>query len=168
MEKKLQRDEHRKTIAGVCAGLADYFGVDVILIRVLFILALLFKGGGLLVYVILWIVMPPKPFLFNDLTVDYTVPPTSNPNPFQNMPAKKNSGALIGGLILVFFGSFLLLEEFNLLPNLDFGKLWPIILIAIGLGLLLKSNKKEPWEEWHKEKENANVKEDDQATPTNI
>lgn len=168
MEKKLYRDESRKTIAGVCAGLADYFVVDVILIRLLFVLALILKGGGLLVYVILWIVMPPKRLIFNDPVVDYTVPLKSNPNPFHNIPAKKNNGGLIGGILLIFFGSFLLLDEFDIIPDLDFDKLWPVILIAVGLGLLLKSNKKEPWEEWHKEKEDFKVEAEDETPPTNI
>ncbi|MGV8879678.1 MAG: PspC domain-containing protein [Sphingobacteriaceae bacterium] len=168
MEKKLYRDQSRKTIAGVCAGLADYFGVDVILIRLLFVLALILKGGGLLVYVILWIVTPPMRSIFIDPLVDCTVPPKSNSNDFHHIPAKKNNGALIGGIILIFFGGFLLLDEFDIIPDLDFDKLWPVILIAVGMGLLLKSNKKEPWEEWHKEKEGIKVEAEDETLPTNI
>jgi phage shock protein C len=45
-------------IAGVCAGLANYFGLDPALVRLVFVLMLLFGGHGLLIYLILWVVMP--------------------------------------------------------------------------------------------------------------
>ena len=48
-------------IAGVCAGLAEQFHVSVTLIRLLFVLAALFGGTGLIIYVALWIVMPKRP-----------------------------------------------------------------------------------------------------------
>ena len=49
-----------KVIAGVCAGIADYFGWDPALIRVLYVLISVFSAAfpGILVYIILWIVMP--------------------------------------------------------------------------------------------------------------
>ena len=51
-----------RKIAGVCAGLADQFGVSVTILRLAFLLGLLFSGGVfLLVYVVLWIVMPDEP-----------------------------------------------------------------------------------------------------------
>jgi len=75
MEKKLYRDEFHKKLGGVCAGLAEYFTVDVAIVRILFVLACILHGGGLLVYVVLWIALPKKPHAYFDPTVDYTVPP---------------------------------------------------------------------------------------------
>ena len=59
MERKLRRS-HDQMIAGVCAGLGEYFGIDITLTRVGFALLSLLSAGfpGTLVYVILWIVMP--------------------------------------------------------------------------------------------------------------
>jgi len=57
--KKLYRDMDNHVISGVCGGLGAYFDIDPVLLRVLFVLALIFTGVGLLVYIILWIVMPP-------------------------------------------------------------------------------------------------------------
>jgi len=59
--KKLRRSTKDRKIAGVCAGIADYFGVDVVVARVIFIL-LLIPGGfpGLFPYLLLWIVIPEK------------------------------------------------------------------------------------------------------------
>jgi phage shock protein PspC (stress-responsive transcriptional regulator) len=56
--KKLRRDPNHKTLGGVCAGLANYFGVDIIIPRVLFLIALFGFGSGLLLYIILWAVIP--------------------------------------------------------------------------------------------------------------
>jgi phage shock protein C len=47
-----------KMIAGVCAGLADQFGISVTILRLAFVLGTLIGGWALIVYVILWVVMP--------------------------------------------------------------------------------------------------------------
>jgi len=60
-EKKLRRPAKGKTIGGVCAAIANYFNTDVVLIRVLFVLGLfLLLGTSLLLYLILWIVVPEE------------------------------------------------------------------------------------------------------------
>ena len=61
MEKRLHRNNQGKRIAGVCAGLADYFDIDVTLVRIAFIFATIAGFSGFLAYVILWIVVPVKP-----------------------------------------------------------------------------------------------------------
>ncbi len=58
MEKRLVRSSLDKKIAGVCGGLARYFDIDATLVRVIFVLLTLFSGGGLILYIILWLVMP--------------------------------------------------------------------------------------------------------------
>jgi phage shock protein PspC (stress-responsive transcriptional regulator) len=56
---KLYRSSQNKMLAGVCAGVADFFGLDVKLVRLVWLLALLF-GAGAILYIILWIVVPEK------------------------------------------------------------------------------------------------------------
>ncbi|MGZ3756430.1 MAG: PspC domain-containing protein [Mucilaginibacter sp.] len=160
MEKKLYRDEYHKKIAGVCAGLAEYFNVDVTLIRVLFVLTLILKGGGVIVYIVLWIVLPVKNYLYNNPIVDYKVPPSpfgstppfdmpsQNPGePFVIPPVRhKSNGTIIAGAILIVLGSFFLLDEFDIIPDWDFERLWPLILIAIGAVFMVTHGKKQPWE----------------------
>lgn len=58
-QKRLIRSEHDKMIAGVCAGLGEYLDIDVTIIRLLFVVLALAGGPGILLYIILWIVMPP-------------------------------------------------------------------------------------------------------------
>lgn len=56
--KKMYRDPDNKVLAGVSSGVAAFFGVDVTLIRVLFVVFTIFFGTGLVVYIILWIALP--------------------------------------------------------------------------------------------------------------
>src|SRR3989339_563586 len=56
--KKLYRDEDDQIIAGVCSGVASYFGIDPIFIRLLFVALFFMNGAGILIYIILWAVMP--------------------------------------------------------------------------------------------------------------
>ena len=55
--KRLYRSEKNRVIGGVCGGIAEYFNLDPVLIRVIAII-LFFMGGGFLAYIILWIVVP--------------------------------------------------------------------------------------------------------------
>jgi phage shock protein PspC (stress-responsive transcriptional regulator) len=55
------RSYEGKKIAGVCAGLAEEFGVSVTVIRLAFVLATLVGGPGIIIYIVLWIVMPYRP-----------------------------------------------------------------------------------------------------------
>ena len=59
-EKKLYRDSETGMIGGVCAGLSEYFRFDVTLLRILFAVLSLGWGSGILLYIILWVVLPDK------------------------------------------------------------------------------------------------------------
>ncbi len=63
MEKKLRRSTN-KMLAGVCGGLGEYFGIDPTLIRIGYVLVSIFSAAfpGILVYLILWIIMPPAEY----------------------------------------------------------------------------------------------------------
>lgn len=57
----LYRDPDDKMIGGVCSGLAHYFDIDTILVRVAFVVVALLGGGGLLAYALLWAILDPAP-----------------------------------------------------------------------------------------------------------
>jgi len=59
-QKRLYRSMKDKMIAGVCSGLAVYFNLDPVLMRVIFVALALMGGPGILLYIILWIVMPEE------------------------------------------------------------------------------------------------------------
>ncbi len=56
--RKLYRNPDDVIIAGVCSGLAAYFGIDSVIVRIIFVLLLFLNGFGLLAYIVLWIIMP--------------------------------------------------------------------------------------------------------------
>lgn len=61
MEKKLYRSKTDKKLAGVCGGLAQYFGIDSTLVRLAFVVFCLLGGSGVLVYIICALVMKEEP-----------------------------------------------------------------------------------------------------------
>src|SRR6185503_18274881 len=56
--KRLFRDTEHGMLAGVSSGLSAYFGIDAVIIRILFVLAVVSGGWGVVVYIILWLIMP--------------------------------------------------------------------------------------------------------------
>lgn len=61
LQRSWYRAREGKRVAGVCAGLAQEFGISVTLIRLAFILATLIGGPGIIIYAVLWVVMPKRP-----------------------------------------------------------------------------------------------------------
>ena len=59
--KRLFRSKKEKMIAGVCGGLASYFGIDPTLVRLVFILLLFAPPSGILIYLIMWLITPLEP-----------------------------------------------------------------------------------------------------------
>jgi phage shock protein C len=60
-KKRLVRSSTDKKIGGVCAGLADYFDIDVTIVRVCWLLAFFLAGTGGLAYLLLWVALPLAP-----------------------------------------------------------------------------------------------------------
>jgi phage shock protein PspC (stress-responsive transcriptional regulator) len=121
----LRRNTRDGRIAGVAAGLGDYFRVDPVFVRLLFILLVVAGGFGLLVYLIAWLVIPAS-----EGTEE--IAPTLQ----RRLPLTRWSiRSLLGGLLLV-VGAIAFLGKAGSwwLPEID---AWPIILLALGAGLLL-------------------------------
>ena len=127
-------------IAGVAGGLAEYFDIDPVLIRVLFVVGI-FLGGGILAYIILWIVIPEEPVIFYQGSGQS---PNENSEAFNNqtdtlnkiVDEAKNNRTIIGGITLITIGLILLLD--NVIPNIHLLKFWPIIIIILGISIILK------------------------------
>ena len=61
MKKKLYRDKANKSIAGVCAGIAKYFDIDVTIIRILWVVITLAGGSGIIAYIVCMLIIPEEP-----------------------------------------------------------------------------------------------------------
>jgi len=138
MSKRLYRSNKDRKLGGVCGGIADYFDIDPVFVRILFVVAAFWGGSGVLAYIICWIVIPEQPYAVpKPAATEGTAPvDPSSPPPPTEPPDHKGSMAV--GIILIVIGGLFLADNF--LPHFHFIEFWPIILIALGAGLLMKSS----------------------------
>ena len=150
MSTRITKSKTDKVIDGVCGGLAEYFGIDSVLVRLVFVVLLFFNGLGLMLYIILVIIMP------GDGQVDKPPKETIQENVQEIGDRVKEAGEGLGqafsrkteekhsnragwfGIILILLGIYLLLDNLHLLSWIDKDLLWPIIIIFIGAWLLIK------------------------------
>jgi phage shock protein PspC (stress-responsive transcriptional regulator) len=92
-KKKLTRSKNDRWLAGVCGGIAEYFDLDGTLIRVLFILFGFAVGGGILIYIILWIIMPEAADTAAGEMVDELKAEEQAPAEEPEEPTEEDSGA---------------------------------------------------------------------------
>lgn len=152
MYKKLYRSVTDKMLGGVCGGLAEYFAIDPVLVRLIFVLAVIFGGSGILAYIILWIIIPQKPYIitpFNTAETKQDSDPSSEekksentvPNMnFTNIKKPESNRSIYAGAFLIFLGGIFLLDNF--VPHFNFGDFWPLVLIGLGFAIILNSRNK--------------------------
>ena len=71
--KRLWRSRDDRRIAGVCGGIGEYFGVDPVWIRVLFIVFFLAGGAAFIAYLVMWLVVPLKPLAKGKRVIEHDV-----------------------------------------------------------------------------------------------
>ena len=59
--KRIYLSQTDKKLSGVCGGLGEYFDKDPVLFRILFVLLVLLKGFGIILYLIMWLIIPKRP-----------------------------------------------------------------------------------------------------------
>lgn len=133
--KKLYRSSKNKVISGVCGGLAEYFEVDPLIVRIIFV-ALSFSGMGLIIYLLLALLVPigdnSKIKEEGEVTIEFN---DQAKNAFQGLKSN-NIGFILGAFLVVMGASFLLA---NFWPfNFLLANFWPISLILIGLIIIFK------------------------------
>ncbi|MCO5251379.1 MAG: PspC domain-containing protein [Candidatus Kapabacteria bacterium] len=140
MGKKLYKSRRSKMIGGVAGGLGDYFDIDPVIIRVLFIMTAFAWGVSVIAYIILWIVLPENPDEVENF-YDFV----NDPNKDMNMDnyadiddsKQKKDRKVIAGAFLIILGAVILLDKLNVWDS--FSYIWPLILVAIGGYLIYKS-----------------------------
>ncbi|NQT26895.1 PspC domain-containing protein [candidate division KSB1 bacterium] len=139
-----EKSQSNKVIDGVCGGLAEHLNIDPTIVRIGWVVAILFRGLGLIAYIAAMILVP-----------------SSDRDTNEPQPKRKFSTPLIIGMILIAFAFLMILKELNWhydwfpYPSFSFMpihwvgfwyELWPILLIALGIGYLvyvIRSSKKE-------------------------
>lgn len=141
---KLYRSETNRIIAGVCGGLGEYFKIDPSLIRLLFIIIIIFGGSGVLLYIILWIIIPTESDVVktsDDHIRANVAEIRSKAEKFaqdMRINRRKEDSRFWWGIIILILGVTFLLSNFGIFGFFNFGKLWPLILIFFGLLVLLR------------------------------
>ncbi|MEH6305089.1 PspC domain-containing protein [Olivibacter sp. CPCC 100613] len=152
MEKELRRNEQEGMLGGVCAGLGEYLGIDKAWVRVIFVLSLLFSTAGIgligpIAYVIIWIVVPRKPYVFPGFQEPYNRPHTEKTynvggeDVFRHMERRKQRERTSVGFALLLIGCFFLLLQLDFITWEELIKYWPLILVVGGLVTIFSSFK---------------------------
>jgi phage shock protein C len=119
--RPLRRSRTDQVIGGVCGGLGRYLGIDPVLLRVAFVVLALAGGGGILVYLVAWVLIPEE----REDEALGTAP-----------PSRSESFRLILGGVLIALGTLLLLE----LAFPRIGRyLWPLALIGVGVAVIVSA-----------------------------
>jgi phage shock protein PspC (stress-responsive transcriptional regulator) len=154
MPRRLTRDTRHAVLGGVAAGFGRYLDVDPVLARLGFVLLAFVNGLGILFYLACWLLMPRTDAV---APVAAEAPATAGTGfetlreasaqlaaeVRQGVPDPAAAQLAIGSLLVV-IGSVLLLHNLGWLhwPHwMRFDTLWPLLLVALGLGLVLKSRR---------------------------
>ncbi len=152
MAQKLFRSKQDRVIAGVCGGLGEYFELDPIVFRLIFILLAVFGASGVVVYLVMWILIPEQGEKRSQDVGDNIKKGAGKMADELKSASGTNNFRLIGGLIIILLGVSFMLQEFFPFWHMGFDKLWPLIIIAIGIAILSKSAPKQIEEKTRKEK----------------
>jgi phage shock protein C len=155
MRRRLYRSRRDSVLGGVAGGVADYLDVDPSIVRIVWaVLALLTGGLFLVLYIVMWIVVPQDP----GSSTAQRAGPASGSTPGQpatdmaagdaapawqgwvderRMRRGGSGGAVIFGLILIGVGIWFLLERY--VPAFDRDLVWPVALVVLGAALLVVS-----------------------------
>jgi len=163
---RLQRS-HDRWLAGVCSGLADYFNIDPLIVRIAFVAAAFLQGWGIVLYLVLWFLMPsgdapPAPIgdfrshfraMNDDLrhlgmnfaggratpapTTGVPAPDVTPPPPPGSSP-QRTRGGIVVGVVLIALGAWFLLQNLGLFEWWRWDLFWPVVIILLGLALLVR------------------------------
>ncbi|MEJ2010989.1 MAG: PspC domain-containing protein [Anaerolineales bacterium] len=145
---RLERSQDNRMLGGVCGGLGEYLGIDATFVRLFFLLLVFGEGAGVLIYFVLWLILPPEESPASSLgsNVNRGAQEISERareigrSLRQGPSASNQQVSLIVGGALVIVGVIYLIDNLNLawLGWLRFNVLWPAMLIVGGAFLLVR------------------------------
>jgi phage shock protein PspC (stress-responsive transcriptional regulator) len=159
MNRRLYRSRTDSVLGGVAGGVAEYLDADPSIVRVIWaILAIVTGGIFVVVYIVMWIVVPEGPTTAvapaavsgvggdaaaagagqpADQAADQPAGASVTSAPAPARRRSSGGGSLIFGLILVGVGAWFLIREY--VPQIDTDLLWPIGLVVLGIVLVVAS-----------------------------
>ena len=144
--KRLYKSRKNKVIDGVCGGIAEYFNVDPVLIRLIAVLFFFTGGVTLIAYIVGMIIIPRQPLEGTGESASGQEQVATPPAP---MEGAGHAGGLILGVIMILFGVYFLLQNIPLFHhyywrfwNWGWDYFWPSALILIGLLIIFRQSRK--------------------------
>ncbi|MBP7998457.1 MAG: PspC domain-containing protein [Chloroflexi bacterium] len=135
----LVRSDRDKIVAGVCGGIAEYLEIDSVFVRLALMLLVFASGVGLLLYLVLWLILPTKGNahlpLANLLTDNLTHAGQTVEESVEQFRRRPNSAG-IAAAVLILLGSCFLANNFGLFAWVGLGGLGALILVGAGIYLL--------------------------------
>ncbi len=150
MKSQFIRPKNDRIIGGVCAGLANYFNIDVMIVRLVFVILLFSGGTGVVAYIILLIIMPEEEGTSYADSIKNEVKAKKAENIKNNIKetysgleksVRSGKGNTYFAFILILLGAALLTN--NMFPSFSFHRIWPLFFVAIGVAILLSSKRKD-------------------------
>jgi phage shock protein C len=133
--KKLYKSRQNRIIDGICGGIAEYFGVDTTIVRILWVLITLLGGSGLILYIVAMIIMPVNPHHVNQTT-----------------PTQSSTGSSdrkhTWGIVLILLGVFIMLSNLGWFADINWWSfsrtvVFPVSLILIGALFIYAQTRKQ-------------------------
>lgn len=119
-QHRVHRSRSNRVIAGVCGGLGAYLGIDPVLLRLAFVGLVFLGGGGVLLYILAWIVIPEE----------------SGSDEVISSPLADHQARLLVGGALIALGALLLGRVY--LSWIDARVLWAVVLMGVGAVIVMK------------------------------
>lgn len=143
--QRLYRSRKERIVAGISGGLGEYFNVDPIIFRILFVILTFVNGIGVLIYLLLWIVVPREgeKSELDALHIHTTIKEKMNDMESrfkggQNTAQTKSGGRTLFALTLIIIGILALISNVFSLNLISLSVAWPVIVIIIGLYLIFR------------------------------
>jgi len=131
--KVLERSEANRVVAGVCGGLGEFLGIDPTIVRWAFVIFTLFGGSGVLVYLVLWLLIPsPAGALVDKKNLEEGV------TKIKKYAENHNPGKILG-LFLLVIGVIFLLDNLGI-HFFYLNRLWPLVLVGLGIYIFTRND----------------------------
>jgi phage shock protein C len=145
-DKRLYRSRTNRIIGGVAGGLGEYFDIDPLLIRILFVILAFPSGLGIIAYLIGWVAIPEHPDApdkkhgHEEIKDKVEQVASDVKGAIERSKDPQDANRVTGGVILLVLGIVFLLN--NLFGYHLWAQFWPVVLILLGLSIIFRSNRR--------------------------
>jgi phage shock protein PspC (stress-responsive transcriptional regulator) len=138
-EGRLTRSGTDKMIAGVCGGLANYLGIDSVLVRLAFVVLLFASGIGFPIYLILWVIMPREEDIGRPSSAVMQENIEEMSHTVSSRVGRMGRPGTVG-ILFILLGFYFLFNQLGWLGWVS-GAFWPLVIIGIGLYMITQRSR---------------------------